>query len=62
MIKKLTRSRQNRLLMGVCGGVAAYFNLDPTVVRLICALVSLCSFVLGVVGYFVAALIMPEEG
>lgn len=62
MIKKLTRSRQNRLLIGVCGGVAAYFNLDPTVVRLIWALVSLCSFGLGVVGYFVAALIMPEEG
>ena len=62
MIKNLSRSRQNRLLMGVCGGVAAYFNLDPTVVRLIWALVSLCSFGLGVVGYFVAALIMPEEG
>lgn len=62
MIKKLTRSRQNRMLMGVCGGVAAYFNLDPTVVRLIWALISLYSFGLGVVGYLVASLIIPEEG
>lgn len=58
--KKLCKSR-NRMLFGVCGGVAEYLGIDPTVVRFIVALVTLftgffpCVFV-----YIVAALIMPE--
>lgn len=59
--KRLTRSRINRTFLGVCGGVAEYFDLDPTIVRLAWALVSLCSFGVGVIGYFIAALIIPED-
>ena len=33
-MKKLFRSRENRMICGVCGGVAEYFNIDPTLVRL----------------------------
>lgn len=33
--KKLLRSKNNRMLAGICGGVAEYFNIDPTIVRII---------------------------
>ena len=60
MDKKLTRSRTNRTICGVCGGIAAYLNVDPTVVRLVWALITLCGGA-GLIGYLVAALIIPEE-
>ena len=56
MEKKLYRSRSNRMLFGVCGGLGEYIGIDPTIVRLI--------FVFSGVGiglYFIAALIIPEE-
>ena len=62
MEKKLTRSRTDRTIFGVCGGIARYLNVDPTIVRLIWALVSLFSAGLGFIGYLVSALIIPDEG
>ncbi len=60
MDKRLYKSSTNRVLFGVCGGLGEYFNIDPTIVRLL--------FILLVFGagsglaiYFVAALIMPDE-
>jgi len=58
--KKLCRSRSDRKLFGVCGGIAAYFGVDPTVVRLLWVLFSLCGGS-GLLFYLIAALIMPEE-
>lgn len=58
--KRLTKSRTDRQLCGVCGGFAEYLNLDPTVVRLICVLLAIAAGG-GVIAYLVAALIMPEE-
>ena len=57
--KKLTKSRTDRKLCGVCGGFAEYLNLDPTVIRLIWMLLVLCAGT-GVLAYLIAALIMPE--
>ena len=59
-MKKLFRSRENRMICGVCGGVAEYFNIDPTLVRLGWGLVAACSFGTGIIAYFVAAIIMPD--
>lgn len=56
--KRLYKSRNNRMLTGVCGGIAEYLNLDPTVVRLLCAI--LCCSGTGFIIYIVAAVIMPE--
>ena len=56
--KKLTRS-SNKILAGVCGGIAEYFNIDPTIVRLIWVLLFF-AYGAGVLAYLVAALIMPE--
>ena len=55
---KLTRSR-NKIVAGVCAGLADYLNVDPTVVRLIWALVGLSGT--GLVAYLIAALIIPEK-
>ena len=60
MQKKLYRSKSNRMLAGVCDGVAEYFNIDPTVVRVIWAVTSLFAFV-GVVAYAVCAFVIPEK-
>jgi len=60
MEKKLYRSRTDKKLSGVCGGLAEYLNVDPTVIRLIWVLVTLCAGA-GLVAYIACALIMPEK-
>ena len=60
MQKKLYRSRTDRKILGVCGGLAEYFNVDSTLVRVIVVLVALLGGC-GLLAYLVAALIMPEE-
>lgn len=48
------------MVCGVCAGIAKYFNLDPTVVRLVWAVLSCFAFA-GIIAYVAAALIIPEE-
>lgn len=60
MEKRLYRVENGKMLCGVCGGVAKYFNLDPTVVRLGWAIFA-CMAGGGVLAYIIAALIMPVE-
>ena len=57
--KRLYKSKTNRVICGVCGGVGEYFGIDPTIVRLLCVLLGLTST--GVIVYIIEALIMPEE-
>jgi phage shock protein C len=57
----LVRSRQERLLAGVCGGIGRYFRVDPVWVRLGWVLLTLASFWVGVLVYLAAALLIPEE-
>ena len=59
MEKKLYKSNQNKMLDGVCGGIAEYFGIDPTVVRLIWALFSLGGC--GILAYIIAAVIIPRN-
>ncbi len=62
MNKKLTRSNTNKMLCGVCGGIAEYFDVDPTLVRVAYAILSVFSFgLLGVVLYVILAIIMPQK-
>lgn len=58
--KKLYRIREGRMLCGVCGGLAEYLNIDVTVIRLIAAVLAVCSVGTGIVLYLAAAVIMPE--
>lgn len=59
-IKRLYRSRKDRMIAGVCGGIAEYFNVDPTMVRLLWAVLTLISCGAGILGYIIAWIIIPE--
>lgn len=60
MDKRLYKSSTNRVLFGVCGGIGEYFNIDPTLVRLLC-IALIFGAGSGLAIYIVAALIMPEQ-
>lgn len=58
--KKLTKS-ENKVLAGVCAGLAEYMGMDITVMRILYALLTLCSAAFpGVLLYLIMALVMPE--
>ncbi|WP_295722352.1 PspC domain-containing protein [uncultured Methanobrevibacter sp.] len=58
--KKLYRSYDNRMLAGICGGIGEYLNIDPTIIRLITALlIFLWGF--GIIFYLLAWIIVPNE-
>jgi phage shock protein PspC (stress-responsive transcriptional regulator) len=59
MNKKLYRIEQGKMIAGVCGGIAEYLNVDPTVIRLIWALVALSGT--GILAYIIAMLIIPVK-
>jgi len=59
MGRKLYRSREQKILGGVCGGIAEYFDVDVTLVRLICLLVIFSGF--GLIPYIIAWIIIPEN-
>lgn len=59
MQKRLYRSTSNRMLGGVCGGLGEYFNIDPTIVRLLFVLAAVCGF-FGLIAYLIMYLIIPE--
>ncbi len=58
--KKLEKSRTNRMICGVCGGIGNYLNIDPTIVRL-GAIVFACMGGCGIIAYIIAAIVIPEE-
>ena len=59
MTKKLYRSRTDRMLAGVCGGLADYFGVDPTIVRILMVLFALAGGP-GLILYIILMLIIPE--
>lgn len=61
MQPRLTRSRTDRMISGVCGGLGHYFGVDPVIVRLIFVVLAITTFLTPVI-YPVLWLIMPEEG
>jgi phage shock protein PspC (stress-responsive transcriptional regulator) len=58
--KKLYRSKKNRNIAGVCGGIAEYFDIDPIIVRLI-TLILVLSAGGGLIAYIIAWIVVPEE-
>lgn len=61
MERKLYRSRTDKKLLGVIGGIAKYFNIDATILRIIYVLLALFAIGSPVLIYLVVALIIPEE-
>ncbi|MGB9928168.1 MAG: PspC domain-containing protein, partial [Methanosarcina sp.] len=62
MSKKLTRSKSNRMIFGVCGGLGNYLGIDPTFIRLGFAAFVLLTNIVGIAIYILLAVIMPPEG
>ena len=60
-IKKLTRPRNGRMLGGVCAGICDYLGIDPTVVRIICVLLSIGTIGLALLVYLVLCFVIPES-
>jgi len=58
--KRLYKTDDNKMICGVCNGLAEYLNTDPSLVRLLWALFSVCGGA-GVVLYIVAAVILPDK-
>lgn len=61
-VKRLYRSREDRMVAGVCGGLAEYTNLDPTMIRLLFVAVAILGAAPGIVlAYLAMMVIVPEE-
>lgn len=60
MRKRLYRSRRDVMIAGVCGGIAEYFDIDPTIVRLI-AVALILSWGTGLFAYLIGAVIIPKN-
>ncbi len=59
--RTLRRSRTNRRLAGVCGGLGEYFGIDPTIIRILFVLLALPGGLPGTLLYVILWLVMPEE-
>ena len=60
MQKRLYKSATDKKIDGVCAGIAEYFDIDPTIIRLVWALVVLFAGV-GILAYIVAAIVLPRN-
>ena len=60
MNKRLYKIEQGKKLCGVCGGIAEYFNVDPTLIRLLWLILVFCVGT-GILAYIIAAIIMPKK-
>ncbi len=59
-VKKLQRSRTDRMIAGICGGLGEMFSVDPTIIRLVFALVALFTVGTAAIVYILGWIIIPE--
>jgi phage shock protein PspC (stress-responsive transcriptional regulator) len=59
--KRLTRSRSNKWLAGICGGMAEYFGWDAELLRLLWVLLTFCTVFCGGIVYLILWIIMPQD-
>ncbi|MCD7771953.1 MAG: PspC domain-containing protein [Oscillospiraceae bacterium] len=61
-MKKLCKDREHKMICGVCAGIAEYFNIDPTIVRVVWALATIIlALLVGIIAYIACALILPDK-
>ena len=60
-MRRLYRPRSNRMIAGVCAGLGAYFNIDPTIIRILFVLLALPGGVPGTLVYIILWILMPDE-
>ena len=61
VVRKLTRSVVNKKIAGVCGGMAAYLDADPVLVRVLWLILTFALPPAGIIGYIAAWIVMPQE-
>lgn len=61
MEKRLLRSKQNKVIAGVCGGFGEYFGIDPAIIRIVWVILSFASSGMGFIGYIIAMFIIPQN-
>lgn len=59
--KRLYRSNNEKMISGVCGGVAEYFDVDPTIVRVLWVFLTLTGLGFGLILYIIMAFMVPEN-
>lgn len=63
MIKRLYRSKKEKIWAGICGGIGEYADIDPTVIRIAWLFIALVTGIIpGLIAYIIAAIIIPTEG
>jgi phage shock protein C len=63
MERRLYRSQRNRVLLGVCGGLGEYLNVDPVIIRVVWIIVTIATGAIpGILAYFIVALVIPLQG
>lgn len=60
MSKRIYKNREKKMLCGVCAGLAEYFDIDPTIVRVLWAVISL-GYGIGLLAYIVCAIVFPDK-
>ena len=60
-MNRLYRSRKERMLGGVCGGLGEHIDVDPSIIRLVWVIVTLVSLGIGIIVYLIAWIIIPES-
>lgn len=60
-VKRLYRSKKNRIIAGICGGIGEYTGVDPVIIRLIWIVVTLITLGVGILAYLIAWLVIPER-
>jgi phage shock protein C len=60
-MKRLYRSRKEKMLGGVCGGLGEHIDVDPTIIRLVWAVVTVLSVGMGILIYLIAWILIPES-
>jgi phage shock protein PspC (stress-responsive transcriptional regulator) len=61
-VRRFLRSRDDRMIAGVCGGAARYFGIDPTLLRLLLVIAAILGVGTGALVYLACWLLVPEEG
>ena len=60
-MKRLYRSRKERMLGGICGGLGEHIDVDPTIIRMVLVVVTLFSLGIGIIVYIIAWILIPES-
>lgn len=60
-MKRLYRSKTDRILGGVCGGISVHLDVDPIIIRIVWVIVTCLSLGIGIIAYLVCWILIPEE-